>query len=313
MHFKSTSETIPDYEANWVSIDPIVPFGVIAISVDTGAYKIGNGVDYWSDLNYSAGSIGGKPTDTSVPEDDEIPYFSDDDDKWMYRLQGIIDTETNWESSFATYPRFCVLIETDDSTHVPTGRIKFGDGSSSFASIPWIWVNTSEVPAGYSIEFNGTEFESARYQPYNELAFSVTPVGKFAKDDGTFDYPEILNPMSLVETDDLYALETITLGGLPVEPTSITLTSDGTYLYVDENKLIDINHDGHNCGFDADTLDTYHASSFATISHLHSYYVRYHGSLASAPVTNLSEGDEYRNTGDSKYYKYNGSTWDALN
>lgn len=38
----------------------------------------------------------------------------------------------------------------------------------------------------------------------------------------------------------------------------------------------------------------------------------YYGSLASAP-TSITAGDEYYNTGDSKFYKYNGTDWIALN
>ncbi len=39
---------------------------------------------------------------------------------------------------------------------------------------------------------------------------------------------------------------------------------------------------------------------------------KYHGSLASAPTSPVA-GDEYYNSGDSKFYKYNGSSWIALN
>ena len=39
---------------------------------------------------------------------------------------------------------------------------------------------------------------------------------------------------------------------------------------------------------------------------------KYYGSLASVPAT-YKAGDEYYNTGDSKFYKYNGTDWMALN
>lgn len=39
----------------------------------------------------------------------------------------------------------------------------------------------------------------------------------------------------------------------------------------------------------------------------------YHGSLSAAPTSDVLAGDEYYNTGDSKFYKYNGSSWIALN
>lgn len=40
---------------------------------------------------------------------------------------------------------------------------------------------------------------------------------------------------------------------------------------------------------------------------------RYHESATTAPETDISAGDEYWNTDDSKFYKYNGSSWVALN
>lgn len=39
----------------------------------------------------------------------------------------------------------------------------------------------------------------------------------------------------------------------------------------------------------------------------------YLGSIDSFPTTNITAGDECWNTTDSKFYKYNGTSWIALN
>ena len=49
------------------------------------------------------------------------------------------------------------------------------------------------------------------------------------------------------------------------------------------------------------------------VIHTHSGLVKYHGMATEAPITDIAGGDEYYNTGDSKFYKYNGSSWIALN
>lgn len=41
--------------------------------------------------------------------------------------------------------------------------------------------------------------------------------------------------------------------------------------------------------------------------------VRYHESATTPPESDVIAGDEYWNTGDSKFYKYNGTSWIALN
>jgi hypothetical protein len=74
-------------------------------------------------------------------------------------------------------------------------------------------------------------------------------------------------------------------------------TSDGAKLIFNANEI-----------WDAGNLDP---SSFATTGDLTSK-VTYHGSAASAP-SEPAAGDEYYDTDDSKFYKYNGSSWVALN
>jgi hypothetical protein len=58
------------------------------------------------------------------------------------------------------------------------------------------------------------------------------------------------------------------VGGFPTESTSVSVTSDGTFLYVDGGKIVSSFTDGHGSGSDADTLDTYHSSYFAPATEL---------------------------------------------
>jgi len=51
---------------------------------------------------------------------------------------------------------------------------------------------------------------------------------------------------------------------------------------------------------------------FATTGDIPTNYTTYHGSSETVPAT-YAPGDEYYNTGDSKFYKYNGTDWMALN
>lgn len=41
-----------DTEANWTAVDPILAVGELGLVTDTAQFKIGNGVDSWSELPY---------------------------------------------------------------------------------------------------------------------------------------------------------------------------------------------------------------------------------------------------------------------
>lgn len=68
---------------------------------------------------------------------------------------------------------------------------------------------------------------------------------------------------------------------------------------------------------DGPIIEMFDASNYLSIVpngiEINSHHIPvYYGSLASAP-TGISEGDEYYSTSDSKFYKYNGTIWVALN
>lgn len=46
-----------DTAANWTAADPILAQGEMGIETDTRLFKIGNGVDTWSELEYGLSVI----------------------------------------------------------------------------------------------------------------------------------------------------------------------------------------------------------------------------------------------------------------
>lgn len=342
--FRPQDGRLIETPSNWSTFNPIIPFGVFAINSDGSGVKTGNGVDKWNDLIYlGAGSIRGKSVQSNrEPLNNELLVFCESQDKWVFRLQGCSDTSTNWASNTSVFPTHALLTEVDDSTSIPTGRFKIGDGVNQFDTLPWFGAdfNKAAYSNGESVEFNGTDFEPATYLHPDDLQSATSPSGKFHRDDGTwanvsdsyvsgdtsstanhiaiFDDttgksiadsgvdittlpsatgsvgdvwqihngvgPKLTNvsgdlkvykdngtTLGNVTVADLYAnygvFPTVLVGSPATEATSVTLTSDGTYLYVDGGKLIDVNHDGHGSGLDADTVDGKHATEFATTLH----------------------------------------------
>jgi len=268
--FRISDSILPDTTANFTLFNPIILSGVIALCLDTGRLKAGNGTDHWVDLPYvGGGSIGDKPIESGTPSHNEIIRYESSLGEWIYSLQGAIGTVDDWENTAATYPTFCVLIETDED-EVLTGRIKISNGTTRSDQIEWVGFNFAEWPTGYSLVFNGSELDYEHHQGFNVLPYSVTPVGKVVLDDGTWGYPTIINPVEtivadLIEVNDLYVFATMTLGGYPTEATSVTLSTDGTDLFIDAKKVWNAYNDGLGSGLDADTLDGYHSTAFATV------------------------------------------------
>lgn len=254
-----------DTLANWTLYNPVVAANVVALCTDTGGMKIGDGETAWADLEYTTGHyIGTKEVQSDRdPTSNEGLIFCGVHDKWTYRLVGCIDTETAWQNNLATvYPTFTMLIEKTSGGDL-TGRIKISDGVTVCASIPWTGLNTSSWPTGYSLEFNGTAFEAASYLSPSELQSATTPTGKFHRDDGTWAEMTVLEHLDSIESD-YAAFGTIYVGGFPTESTTVTLTSDGTSVYIDGQKVWTQYNDGAGSGLDADTLDGYHYTDFAT-------------------------------------------------
>lgn len=257
----------PDEVANFTLYDPIIPKGTIAVNTDEGdgRAKIGDGVNNWSDLPYIGGStIGVVPVPTTMPVNNEMLRYSDLASSFVYTLQGMVDTQTNWETNNDVFPSFCILIETDDITDEVTGRVKFSDGVTTQDQIPWIWFNYDDWPTGYGIYYNGTTIDYKQFQEYNVLPFAPAPIGKYLKDDGTWDTPVITDYTFESIEADYASFGTVYIGDFPSETTTVTLTSDGTDLFIDGNKTWTQYNDGDGSGLDADTLDGHHYTYFAT-------------------------------------------------
>lgn len=191
--------------------------------------------------------------------------FCDSTDKWIYRLQHCFDSVTNWASTTSVFPTCTLLVETADLTGIPTGRFKIGDGATSFPTLPWFGTdfNLSDFAVGESIEFNGSGWDPVTYMKSNELQAATTPTGLFHRDDGTWAEMNVIEHLDSIESD--YAsFGTVYVGGFPTEATTVTLTSDGTNLFSDGNKVWTEYNDGTGSGLDADTLDGHHATEFLT-------------------------------------------------
>lgn len=257
----------PDEVSNFTLYDPIIPKGTIAVNTDEGdgRAKIGDGVNNWSDLPYIGGStIGVVPVPTTMPVNNEMLRYSDLASSFVYTLQGMVDTQTNWETNNDVFPSFCILIETDDITDEVTGRVKFSDGVTTQDQIPWIWFNYDDWPTGYGIYYNGTTIDYKQFQEYNVLPFATAPIGKYLKDDGTWDTPVITDYTFESIEADYASFGTVYIGDFPSETTTVTLTSDGTDLFIDGNKTWTQYNDGDGSGLDADTLDGHHYTYFVS-------------------------------------------------
>jgi hypothetical protein len=74
----------------------------------------------------------------------------------------------------------------------------------------------------------------------------------------------VIEHLDSIESD--YAsFGTVYVGGFPTEATTVTLTSDGTDLYTDGQKVWTQYNDGEGSGLDADTLDGHHADTFLVL------------------------------------------------
>lgn len=265
--FRPFDNVFVETVANFTTHDPIIPYGVFAVNADGSGFKLGDGINTWSNLTYQGSSaIRNKQVQSSrEPANNELLIFCDSTDKWIYRLQHCFDTVSNWESNTSVFPTSTLLIEIDNITQIPTGRFKIGDGATSFPTLPWFGTdfNLSNFNVGESIEFNGNGWDPVIYLKPNELQAATMPTGLFHRDDGTWAEMNVIEHLDSIESD--YAsFGTVYVGGFPTEATTVTLTSDGTDLFSDGSKVWTAYNDGTGSGLDADTLDGHHSTAFAT-------------------------------------------------
>lgn len=127
--------------SQWAALNPVVPAHVVAVSIDIGGQKIGDGIKTWSQLRYSGeGSIATITVQSNrLPVDNEILVMCAAENKWIFRLVGCHLTQTECTGAALTvYPKHSIIVETNDSTHIGTGRVKIADGVTNFSNLPWI-------------------------------------------------------------------------------------------------------------------------------------------------------------------------------
>ena len=72
--------------AQWTSANPLLAEGELASETDTGKFKVGNGVDYWNDLDYanSVSQLGSLSDVMAVdPADGSILVYDVSINKWV--------------------------------------------------------------------------------------------------------------------------------------------------------------------------------------------------------------------------------------
>ena len=145
--FRPFDNVFVETVANFTAHDPIIPYGVFAVNADGSGFKLGDGINTWSNLTYQGSSaIRNKQVQSSrEPANNELLIFCDSTDKWIYRLQHCFDTVSNWESNTSVFPTSTLLIEIDNITQIPTGRFKIGDGVTSFPTLPWFGTDFLQV------------------------------------------------------------------------------------------------------------------------------------------------------------------------
>ena len=146
--------TIISTQDNFTLIDPIIPFDVIAWCSDTGMYAIGDGLSHWSELSLHGG-ISGYPFSSAEPLNNQILYFCGALQEWRFRTWGCIETIDNWASGVydtQVFASFTMLLETDNDGK-STGRIKYGDGTSTFSELEWGWISreTTSLISGTTV------------------------------------------------------------------------------------------------------------------------------------------------------------------
>lgn len=205
---RSTQNLIFDTNANWVTYNPILLPNVIAVSSDTGGMKIGNGQDHWADINFTSGSyIGPIPVESGTPLTNEIPRCNGT--QWVYTLQGFSDTETNIATNTTVYPSFTTIVELDDSTNIPTGRIKFGDGTTGLNNLPWsggihVYNEFSTGVEGESIVYKSGEWVPEQFWSFADFA-SPSPLNtdQYLRADLTWATPDVATTPSSVTNNGI--------------------------------------------------------------------------------------------------------------
>jgi hypothetical protein len=310
-----------DTAANWTSTNPVLLSGEPGYETDTGLQKIGDGSNPWNDLEYAGGGTG--DGDVVGPEgatNEMFPLFDGVTGK-------LLKNSTFGPSSFAplafTYTDalsfevnhahhdevfFNVTFVNNDYPAYRTGSMYFGSYDDGHAYFYQQTDCSIQEYVGYP-DYGGTQ---ARLETIwsgcgcNGLLESATVDGDFDLDSvgGTLYF----NFYVWQEASSCTPEVTMELDS-PNGKAYISFAdgySGSTEIGVDTGSIAYLKIEGNTGSFvQFGTDNIYLEGTYRP--------TRYWGSLASAPASSMLEGDEYRNTGDSKFYKYTGSEWVTLN
>lgn len=253
-----------DNETNWSTNGSIFPTMTMLVEIDdstsrpTGRFKVSDGVTAFPSIPWF-----GKDFDTtSWPTNYSLEFNGTEFEPVHYVKVDELQMSTNPVGAFhrddGTFALISDTYVTGDTSSTVNNIVVFNDTTGK--SIIDSNLNINDLPASI-----GTP--NTYYQLDLGVGPKLTNVGgdlTVYKDDGS----TLANITTNTNTSIYGQFGTVYIG-FPTETTSITLTSDGTYLYIDGNRVLDINH---LIGLDADTLDGYHATSFASNIHTHAEF-----------------------------------------
>ena len=287
-----------DTITNWESNASVFPTYTLMIELDefatipTGRFKIGDGSTTANNLPWAGSSI-----DTSGwPVGYSWEFNGTSFEPASYLSPNTLQSATAPVGAFhrddGTWSLISDVYVTGDTSSTANNIAVFNDTTGT--SIIDSGVNVSDLPATTGCAGDTWQLHNGIGPKLKNVAGDLTVY----KNDGV----TLANATLATIIATYGTFPTILVGSPATEATSVTLTSDGTYLYVDAGRLIDTLHDGHGCSFDADTLDTYHAADFATLSPSYKY-VKYWGELVNVPAT-YSIGDEFFDTATTVLKKF---------
>jgi hypothetical protein len=146
--------------SQWTTADPILAAGELGFESDTGQFKIGDGVNHWSDLSYFineaelGGSLDGLATEAYVDSAvsalvdgapnllntlNELSAAIGDDADFLSRVVSIVKkTTTQWNADTTPIAAGAIAYDTT------TSYFKVGNGTDTWSNLSHMW-NGSQV------------------------------------------------------------------------------------------------------------------------------------------------------------------------
>lgn len=310
-----------DTAANWTSANPVLLAGEPAYETDTGLQKIGDGTTAWNSLDYAGGGTGdGDLFGPASSTDGVFPLFDGITGKLLkdsayspasfapvaFTYTDALGFEVNHAHNDEIF--FRLTFVNNDYPNNRTGAMRFGAFDDGHVYIFQNTVCTLQEYVG-SPDWGGTVSRLETVWSGAGMNSSL----ESATVDGDFDLDAVAGTLYFnfyvwQEASDYTPEVTMELDS-PNGKAYISFAdscSGSTEIGVDTGSIAYLKIEGDTGSFvQLGTDNIYLEGTYRP--------TRYWGSLASAPASDMIEGDEYRNTGDSKFYKYNGSTWVALN